>query len=53
MAKKKEKKKEMELPIFIFTPPPPQVHPNEDQEDPVNGKFEKTIEITPFGPEWR
>lgn len=61
MAKKKNsklrKERESKTTISIFSlgliEPLKVVHPNEDQEDPINGKFEKTIEITPWGPDWQ
>lgn len=55
MAKKKKNKKvSMDiLTIATFMPMEPPKHPNEDQEDPINEKYGKTIEITPWGPDWR
>lgn len=57
MAKKKKKlAKKPSIEIFTigsFMPMEPPVHPNEDQEDPLHDKYEKTIEITPWGPDWR
>lgn len=58
MAKKKNSKlrKERESTLHMVTILPMiplEKHPNEDQEDPINEKFEKTIEITPWGPDWR
>jgi hypothetical protein len=58
MAKKKNsklrKEREETLHMISFLPMiPKEKHPNEDQEDPINGKYEKTIEMTAWGPDWR
>jgi len=55
MAKrKKTKKAPVEvITLATFMPMELPVHPSEDQEDPINGKYEKTIEITPWGPDWK
>jgi hypothetical protein len=51
--KKSKKNDAISFSIFSFAPPPPQVHPNEEQEDPINGKFEKSIELDEYGLHWR
>lgn len=59
MAKKKSKKlkgKDISITLFSFGPLIPQIHPNEEQEDPINGKYVKSIEIddhTYGGPDWK
>jgi hypothetical protein len=53
MSKKKSKKKEdiMDLQMVIWMPPP-EKHPSLDQEDPINDKRPKSIEVSPWGIEW-
>ena len=45
--KKKKDRKLSDIPVVLtFAPiiPTPEVHPNEIQEDPINGKYELSIE---------
>ena len=54
MAKKSKKEKQTApQDLFAITVVvPPQIHPNEEQEDPINGKFVKSIEVTSWGTDW-
>lgn len=57
MAKKaKKSSKKPSLKVFTlatFMPMEPPLHPHDEQEDPINGKYEKTLEVTPWGVDWR
>jgi hypothetical protein len=54
MAKKKKSKAKEKpiLPALQLFIPEPKIHPSDDYEDPINGKYTKTIEITLWGPDW-
>lgn len=53
MAKKTKKANVEVITLATFMPMELPKHPNEEQEDPINGKFEKTIEISLWGPDWK
>jgi len=48
---KKGKKDVIDLQMVIWMPPP-EKHPSLEQEDPINDKRAKSIEVTPWGIDW-